>query len=186
MAFPRVLLHICCGPCALYPVQDLRAAGYEVVGLFYNPNIHPLQEYLRRREGAAQAAEHLDLKMIWKDDEYDPGRFMRQVVFRELKRCFFCYQMRLERTMSIAERGKFDAFSSTLLYSIHQQHEQIAGLGRDMAGNKSLRFVDRDFRPGWKAGIEQSQALGMYRQNYCGCLYSEAERFSSQLAALIS
>ncbi len=185
MSKKRVLLHICCGPCSLYPVQDLRRQGYEVVGIFYNPNIHPLQEYLRRRHGALEAADHLGLKMIWKDDEYDPGTYLRQVAFREPKRCFLCYQMRLERTMSIAGRGNFDFFSTTLLYSIHQQHQEIVHLGRDMAGNKTLQFLDRDFRPGWKAGIEQSLELRIYRQQYCGCLYSEVERFSSELKALV-
>lgn len=104
MSGQRVLVHICCGPCALYPVQDLRDQGYEVVGLFYNPNIHPLQEYLRRRQGAKEVAQRLDLKMIWKDEEYDPGLFMRHIAFREASRCRLCYQMRLERTMGIAER----------------------------------------------------------------------------------
>lgn len=185
MGGKRVLLHICCGPCSLYPVQDLRKQGYDVVGLFYNPNIHPLQEYLRRRQGALEAADHLGLKMIWKDNEYNPGEFLRQIAFREPRRCFFCYQMRLERTMSIARRGNFDFFSTTLLYSIHQQHRQIAQLGRDMAGSKTLQFLNRDFRPGWKAGIAQSLELGIYRQQYCGCLYSEIERFSSELKALV-
>ena len=88
--------------------------------------------------------------------------------------------------MAIAGRGQFDFFSTTLLYSIHQKHAQIAKLGRDMAGNKSLRFLDRDFRPGWKAGIEQSLEWGIYRQEYCGCLFSEVERYSSELKTLTS
>lgn len=186
MSGQRVILHICCGPCAIYPVQDLRGQGYEVVGLFYNPNIHPLQEYLRRRQGAMEVARRLDLKMIWKDDEYDPGLFLRHIAFREASRCHLCYQLRLDRTMSIAGRGNFDFFSTTLLYSIHQQHDRIARLGREMTGNKTLRFLDRDFRPGWKAGIEQSLEWGIYRQTYCGCLYSEVERYSSELKSLRS
>ncbi len=181
MSAPRVLVHICCGPCALYPVQDLRKQGYEVVGLFYNPNIHPLQEYMRRRQGAQEVARGLDLKMIYKDEEYDPVTYMRHIAFREANRCLLCYQLRLQRTMSIAERGKFDFFTSTLLYSIHQKHQDIVRLGRDMAGNKELQFLDRDFRTGWKQGVQQSLDWGIYRQQYCGCLYSEVERFSSQL-----
>ncbi|MFO7877916.1 MAG: epoxyqueuosine reductase QueH [Desulfovermiculus sp.] len=179
-----VLLHICCGPCAIYPVQDLRAQGFSVVGLFYNPNIHPLQEYLRRRQGAKEVARRLDLKMIWKDEEYEPGRFLRHIAFREASRCYLCAQMRLERTMSIAERGKFKLFSTTLLYSIHQKNAEIGGLGQEMAGNKGLQFLNRDFRSGWKRGVEQSLEWGIYRQQYCGCLYSEVERFSSQLKEL--
>ena len=181
MSAKRLLLHICCGPCAIYPVQTLRAQGFEVVGLFYNPNIHPLQEYLRRRQGLEQTAEHLGLRVICKDEEYDPAAYMRHIVFRENNRCLLCYHLRLERTMSMARRGKFDAFSTTLLYSIQQRHEVIAQLCRDLAGGQRLQFVDQDFRPGWKQGVQQSLDWGIYRQQYCGCLYSEVERFSSEL-----
>ncbi|MFP4071534.1 MAG: epoxyqueuosine reductase QueH [Desulfovibrionales bacterium] len=180
---PRLLLHICCGPCALFPVAELLAQGVEVVGLFYNPNIHPLAEYLRRREAAVQAAARLGIKIIFKDDEYDPSTYLRRVVFREENRCFHCYHLRLERTMSVARRGKFDYFSTTLLYSKFQKHEEIAGLARDLAGGGDLRFWYQDFRSGWKQGIERSREWSLYRQQYCGCIYSEFERFGRDLAS---
>ena len=177
----RVLLHICCGPCAITPVRDLQEEGVEVVGFYFNPNIHPLQEYLRRRDGAMEAADRLGIKLICKDEEHDPGEYLRAVAFRENNRCFLCYSMRLERTRSIARRGRFDAFSSTLLYSRFQKHEQIMILGRDLAGQGSPAFLYRDFRSGWKHGIEISKEWGIYRQQYCGCIYSEFERYQNDL-----
>ncbi|MGE4556086.1 MAG: epoxyqueuosine reductase QueH [Desulfovibrionaceae bacterium] len=178
---PRVLVHICCGPCSITTVKTLQDEGFEVTGLFYNPNIHPLQEYLRRREGVAQAAERLRFSVIFKDDEYDPQKYFREIAWREANRCFHCYSIRLERTLSIAKRGRFDAFTSTLLYSKLQKHDVIRALGGDMAGGGSVAFLYRDFRQGWKEGIETSKAWGMYRQQYCGCLYSECERYAGEL-----
>lgn len=177
---PRLLLHACCGPCSIAPVRHLLAEGFEVTALFYNPNIHPLQEYRRRAEAMAAAAERLGISVIWKHGEYDPSVYFRAVTFRETNRCFHCYQLRLERTAQIARKGGFDAFSSTLLYSKMQKHEMIADLGRDLAGGSSCEFLYRDFREGWKEGIEVSKEWGLYRQQYCGCLYSEAERYAKE------
>ncbi|MFW6323692.1 MAG: epoxyqueuosine reductase QueH [Desulfovibrionales bacterium] len=177
---PRILVHICCGPCALFPLKQLRSEGFEPTGLFFNPNIHPLQEYLRRREALAVVAEKLDIRVLFKDDEYDPAAYFRRIVFREPNRCFHCYQLRLERTVSIARRGRFDFFTTTLLYSKFQKHETITALAKDLGTGKA-RFLYRDFREGWKEGIRLSQEMGIYRQQYCGCLYSEQERYRKEL-----
>ena len=152
-----------------------------VTGLYYNPNIHPLQEYLRRREGVAQVAERLGIPVIFKDDEYDPQAYFRAVTFREPNRCSPCYSMRLERTLAIARRGGFDAFTTTLLYSKFQKHEQIRTMGQDLAQGAGVEFHYADFRAGWSEGIALSKEWGIYRQQYCGCLYSEFERYSSEL-----
>lgn len=152
-----------------------------VTGLYFNPNIHPLQEYLRRREGVAQMAERLGIQVIYKDDEYDPRTYFRAVAYREDNRCLPCYSMRLERTLSIARRGGFEAFSSTLLYSKFQNHELIRTLGLDMAQGSGVAFHYQDFREGWSEGVARSREWGMYRQQYCGCLYSEFERYSPEL-----
>ncbi len=177
----RLLMHLCCGSCALYPVKELQKQGLEVMGLFYNPNIQPLQEYLRRRQGVEQAAEYLGIKVIYLDQEYDPAHYLRQVVFREQSRCLICYQMRLERTLHLARRGRFDYFSSTLLYSKQQKHLEVTQLARDMSRTGKVQFWYQDFRKGWNKGIELSLELGLYRQQYCGCIYSELERFQGDL-----
>jgi hypothetical protein len=119
--------------------------------------------------------------VIYKDNEYEPQEYFRRVAYRESNRCFHCYALRLERARSIAKRGNFDAFTTTLLYSKHQKHQMIADLGRDLAGGGSPEFAYRDFRLGWKQGIDESKAMGIYRQQYCGCVFSEAERYKSQL-----
>lgn len=182
----KILVHLCCGPCAITPVQALLRAGMDVTGFFYNPNIHPLQEYLRRRQGAAQVAARLGIAVIFKDDEYDPKKYFQAVTYREANRCLSCYALRLERTLSIARRGRFDLFTTTLLYSKYQKHDQLRTLGADMATGSGVGFHYEDFRQGWAEGIAQSREWGIYRQQYCGCLYSENERFASDLKGLVN
>ncbi len=176
----RILLHICCGPCSITTLTTLLDQGFEVTGLFYNPNIHPLTEYVKRRDGCLEVAEKLGIKVIIKDNEYDPQQWFRDVAFRENNRCFHCYQGRLERTAQIARKGSFDFFTTTLLYSKHQKHADIAALGKDLQSEKT-KFYYHDFREGWQDGIETSKEWGIYRQQYCGCLYSENERYHREL-----
>ena len=146
------------------------------MGLFYNPNIHPYQEYDLRSQAVKQMAERTGIKIILQDDH--PQSWFREISFRENNRCFHCYQMRLEKTLFTARHGKFDFFTSTMLYSKHQRHETIAGLGRDIAQADGPAFLYQDFRQGWTEGIKLSKAWGLYRQNWCGCLYSNFERFA--------
>lgn len=176
----RLLLHICCGPCSITTLQALLDKGFEVTGLFYNPNIHPLTEYVKRRDGCREVAEKLGIKVIVKDNEYDPQKWFRDVAYREENRCFHCYAHRLERTAQIAKKGQFDYFTTTLLYSKYQKHKEIAALGRDLQSEKTQFFYE-DFREGWQEGIETSKDWGIYRQQYCGCLYSENERYQKEL-----
>ena len=175
---------MCCGPCSITTIQTLQAEGYDVTGFFYNPNIHPLQEYVRRREGAREVAEKLGIRVIFKDNEYEPQKWFRDVCYREENRCFHCYAIRLERAFSIAKRGNFNFVSTTLLYSRKQNHEMIHQLGKDLAGAGATQFLYADFRTGWNEGIETSKEWGIYRQQYCGCLYSENERFSKEIREL--
>ncbi len=176
----RILLHICCGPCAIYPVEHLLREGFEVIGLFYNPNIHPLKEYLKRREALVKTAQKLGIKILFKDEDYDPNLYFREVVYRENNRCFYCYHLRINKTINIAKRGKFDYFTTTLLYSKFQQHENIVNICNDLSKGK-VRFYYFDFRQGWSEGIEKSKQWNIYRQQYCGCIYSEFERYKREL-----
>ncbi|MFW6005147.1 MAG: epoxyqueuosine reductase QueH, partial [Desulfonatronovibrionaceae bacterium] len=141
----------------------------------------PLQEYLRRAEGMEAVAAKAGIRMIRKDSEYDPKGYLRQVVFREEQRCFLCYQLRLERTANIALKGGFDFFSSTLLFSKRQNHEMIKSTGVSLGAGK-CPFYYHDFRVGWESGHNQAREMGIYRQNYCGCIYSEFERFQKKLS----
>ncbi|OBQ50186.1 epoxyqueuosine reductase QueH [Halodesulfovibrio spirochaetisodalis] len=176
----RVLLHMCCGPCSITTIKELQSEGLEITGFFYNPNIHPTKEYLRRREGALEVANRFDIKVIMRDQEYDPQKWFRTMCYREENRCFHCYAMRMERAFSIGRKGNFDYVTTTLLYSRMQKHEDIKKLGEDMAQGGSAKFLYRDFRTGWKEGIETSKDWGVYRQQYCGCLYSEGDRYAKE------
>jgi epoxyqueuosine reductase len=178
------LLHVCCGPCSLVPVQTLREQGKDVAGLFFNPNIHGVEEYFKRREAVLQAARNLDFPVACLDAQYDPRRFFQVMHGREDHRCPACYRLRLERTFAYAEEHDFSAVSTTLLYSIYQDREAIVAIGRELEVQTGIPFLDRDFRPGWQAGIDLSRQWGLYRQNYCGCLYSEFERRRKKLNRL--
>jgi predicted adenine nucleotide alpha hydrolase (AANH) superfamily ATPase len=172
----KVLLHVCCANCAIYPVKVMREKGLEVMGFFYRRNIHPYTECLRRQETLQFYAGQINLKVIYQEG-YDMEDFIQNVVFRESERCNYCYHDRLRSTALLARRGKFDYFSSTLLYSKHQKHDLIRAIGESVGKSAGIPFLYQDFREGWKEGIECSKQLGLYRQQYCGCIYSEKERF---------
>ncbi len=207
----RILVHICCGPCGITVLQRLRDQGHELAGLFFNPNIQPLAEYMRRREGAAQAAERLGIPLLFADalpeDEQrwadpwlpkneaseqagaeslpraaDPVPWLRAVAGREQDRCLFCWRIRLRKTAELAAARGFAGFTSSLLYSRYQKHEIIHELGLSIAGESDLAFLYEDFRTSWQEGIRLSKEWGIYRQQYCGCLFSEYDRYRRDFA----
>lgn len=184
----RVLLHVCCGPCAIMPLRRLLDEGHQVEGFFYNPNIQPLAEYLRRREGAAQVAEQYRLRMHWavEGGDYDTAGWLRRQAaagadFSPATRCPQCWRERLDRAFALAARHGFAAVTTSLLYSRRQRHEEIAALGLDLAGEYGVEFLYRDWRPDWQQGIELSKEWGVYRQPYCGCIFSENDRYARDL-----
>ena len=172
----RILLHACCGPCALYPLRSLRTAGHDVTGFFYNHNIHPYQEYCKRRDAVAQMAEQESMPLIMHDD-YDLEGFLANVAIEPEKRCSYCYASRLRATAQAAAEGGFEAFSAALLYSRYQRHDEIRQRGEKIGREFGVAFHYQDFRSGWQEGIRLSKELGLYRQQYCGCIYSEKDRY---------
>lgn len=146
------------------------------MGFFYRHNIHPYTECVRRQEAVQAYSEKIGLRVIYQKD-YDLEGFLRNVVFRESERCGYCYHDRLRTTALIAKRGRFDYFTSTLLYSRFQNHKMIKSIGESVGKSVGIPFYYEDFRIGWEKGIEESKQLGLYRQQYCGCIYSEKERF---------
>jgi hypothetical protein len=154
----------------------MREEGLEVMAFFYRHNIHPYSECLKRQEALEAYAEQINLKVIYQEG-YDLEGFIRNVAFRESERCNYCYHDRLRATALLAKRGKFDYFSSTLLYSKHQNHELIRSIGESIGKSVGVPFLYHDYREGWKEGIECSKQMGLYRQHYCGCIYSEKERY---------
>jgi hypothetical protein len=172
----KILLHICCAPCAIYPVGALTASRHRVHGFFFNPNIHPYQEFARRAATLEEYAAKTRLPMIW-DRSYNLEDFLRNIVFREAVRCRFCYYLRLSATARVAKSGHFDAFTSTLLYSKFQNHELIRDLAQLVVQEVGVPFYYEDFRKGWAEGMAKTKKLGLYKQSYCGCIFSERDRF---------
>ncbi|MBW2471269.1 MAG: epoxyqueuosine reductase QueH [Deltaproteobacteria bacterium] len=174
-----ILLHICCGPCATYPLEILREEGIKVHGFFYNPNIHPYLEFRKRLETVEQFAAKMDLPVDY-HREYGLRDYLRQVVNHEDSRCRFCYDMRLREVVAKAKEMRADAFTTTLLYSRYQNHELIRLKAEELAEKHNIPFIYYDFRAGWQHGIDKSKEMGLYRQSYCGCIYSEQERYDKR------
>lgn len=172
----KVLLHLCCAPCSIHPLAELRREGHDVHGSFYNPNIHPYLEWTRRKEtleGYARSVE-LPLEVV---EGYDLGEFLRRTAPVEPARCGECYEMRLDRIARQAAEGGYEAFTSTLLVSPYQQHDLVRAIGEAVAVKHGIPFLYRDFRGGFRAAQADAKALGLYRQPYCGCVFSERDRY---------
>lgn len=167
---------MCCAPCSTYPVEALRNEGFVIEGFFYNPNIHPYTEYKQRMDTAAEYCKKVDLPLIMVN-EYNIEKFLRNCVFHENERCEICYTTRLEECAKTAKDKAFDAFTSSLLVSPYQKHDSIKKIGSDLAEKYGIEFIYRDFRPGFRQGQEMAKQMELYRQKYCGCIYSEAERY---------
>ncbi len=173
----RILLHICCGNCAIYPVKVLREQNHELAGFFYNHNIHPYQEFSKRLTTTREYAEKVELPVSY-DEEYRLEEFLAAVAQDPENRCEYCYRSRLLATANEAKRQGFDGFTTTLLYSRYQKHQDIIDFGQQLAKEYGLIFHSEDFRKGWNEGIQISKEMGLYRQQYCGCIYSEKDRYA--------
>ena len=171
----KLLFHICCAPCFIAPYDHLKK-DFDITGFWYNPNIHPYQEYQKRLEEVERFAENHNIPMIY-NKEYPLEKWLRNVAFREDDRCRFCYYDRLEQTARYAKKGKFDYFTTTLLYSKFQDHELMKEMGQALVKKYGVPFFYKNLRELWKEGIERSKAEEMYRQQYCGCIYSERDRY---------
>ena len=181
----RLLLHICCGPCALMPIQELQDQGHAVTGYFDNPNIHPLTEYFRRREGALAVAARMGIDLLFPDTpEYDAAAWCRAALADPAGRCAYCRNSRFHRAAAFAQARGFEGFSSSLLYSRHQDHQGMIDAGKKAEATSGVSFVYHDFRTAWQAGINRSKEWGIYRQQYCGCLFSEQDRYQKDLSRL--
>lgn len=160
----------------MFPYTVVNKQFETVIGYFYNPNIHPYSEYLRREESLKKFAISVNFKVIY-EKKYEMEEFIRNVAFREENRCYYCLNKRIEKTASLAKSSKFTHFSTTLLYSKHQKHDYIKEVGYNLEKKYGVSFYYEDFRKGYKEGVKLSYEYGLYRQNYCGCIYSEKERF---------
>lgn len=176
----NLLIHTCCAPCLAAPYYKLREAGHLVTAFWYNPNIHPLLEYQKRRDALREFSLKEGFALI-EVDEYGLNQFLQNTMADISGRCSFCYTSRLEAVAKTASDKGFDAFSTTLLYSKYQKHFQIIEIANSFSALYQIPFFYEDWRTLWQEGIAISKANGMYRQQYCGCIFSEEDRYREQI-----
>jgi predicted adenine nucleotide alpha hydrolase (AANH) superfamily ATPase len=181
---PRLLLHACCGPCLLYPAEQLKDE-WDVTVYFYNPNIQPRWEWQMRLETLAERCDAYGFDVV--PEDYLPNVWSIEVLTGKAdpapERCARCYGLRLGATAANAALEGFDAFTTTLLVSPHQDHEAVLAAGNGAAEQHGVKFLALDFRDGYKWGVGRSKQLQMYRQHYCGCVLSLIERGQARRTA---
>lgn len=205
----KLLVHICCANCAIYPLERFKALGIEFTGLWFNPNIHPFGEYTLRLNSLKKLSEEWRFQVLY-NDRYNMEVFLSEMVrnsgidikpeemenllftpsslypFTDIlekasrgKRCLYCYRVRLEEVARTATHYGFDAFTTSLLVSPYQGFDLIVRTGREMAEKYNIEFFVEDLRSHYREGIKVSKEMGLYRQKYCGCLFSLVERRNS-------
>ncbi len=170
----KILFHVCCSNCALYSIRILQAEGHDLTGFWYNPNIHPLEEYGFRLDSLKKLSADWQVKVLY-NEEYNTEEFFEHVS-PSPERCRACYALRLEKTAAKARDEGFEAFSTTLLISPYQDFDQIAITGQRFAEEYSVTFYLKDLRPYFRESMNLARKLGFYRQKYCGCIYSKEEK----------
>ena len=175
-----ILMHTCCAPCSLSCIDPLRAEGIEPVAFWYNPNIHPWKEYEARRDCLLAYAPTIEMQVIV-DEDYGLRTFVEHVASDIDHRCTYCYQPRLEETARYAAEHGYETFTSTLLASLYQDHDGIKAAAEKYARQYGVEFLYRDFRPNFRAGNQRARELGFYMQKYCGCVFSEQDRYQKQI-----
>lgn len=173
------LLHICCAPCSIMCIRTLRAEGIDPVGYWYNPNIHPKWEYKTRRNTLTEYARTIGLPLIL-EDEYGLRSFIQDLCPDFDHRCTYCYTRRLDATAAYAASHGFDSFTSTLFISPYQNHDLMREIAEEAAKRYGVSFLYRDFRPYFKEGQEIAKNLELYCQKYCGCIFSEEDRYTKK------
>jgi len=175
----KMFVHTCCGPCATYPTEHLTTIGVTPTLFFYNPNIHPYQEQKLRQAGLIQLAQNRNLPYLI-EPGYELEQFLALVAAKPSERCQTCYQLRLTKTAQKAKELGFEIFTTTLLISPYQNQALIVAIGQQLATEYNLVFEANDFRPGFRQSQVMAKEMGLYRQKYCGCIYSEKERFCKE------
>ncbi len=172
-----LLLHTCCAPCSLLSRAYFEEEQqYKVTGYFYNPNIHPFREFRKRKEALRELARQDNMPLL-SEDEYPLEFFLQNIVGRENDRCRICYEIRLEKTAQKAKEQGSACFSSTLLISPYQDQVSIERIGRTIAQRQGVSFIYRDLRHLFQESMALARRRGIYTQGYCGCIYSEKERY---------
>jgi len=178
----KLLMHTCCAPCSVYCIDELRKNGIEPTLYWYNPNIHPYTEYVKRKDCLKEYSKKINVKAIF-EDEYGLDVFCKNVVENINARCVnYCYPVRLRKTFEYAKANGYDTVTTTLLYSIYQKHDFIKKLMEDLSKEFGINFLYIDFRKGFWQGHQKAIEQGLYMQKYCGCIFSEEMRYNNHNA----
>ena len=181
---PHLLLHSCCAPCSSYVLEYL-SRYFGITVLYYNPNIYPEEEYFKRVSEQKRLISEMQTvnKVEFTEIGYHSERFYRAVKGLENipeggERCFACYRLRLEEAAKLAAEGGFDYFTTTLSISPLKNAAKINEIGEELAKKYGVKHLPSDFKKkgGYQRSIVLSREYGLYRQDYCGCVYSLAER----------
>ncbi len=172
----NIVLHTCCAPCSVKCIDELKKEGIEPLIYWYNPNIHPYTEYRSRKNTLIDYVKSCNLEIVL-NDGYGLRDFIEGIYPNFADRCEYCYRIRLNETAKYALDNGYNAFSTTLLISPYQKHDLIAKIGEEAAEKYGVSFLYRDFRPYFREGQNIARELGLYMQKYCGCIFSEEERY---------
>ena len=172
----KLLLHTCCAPCSVYCIDSLRKEEIEPTVYWFNPNIHPYMEYKSRRDCLKEYTKNINVKAIF-EENYGLDEFCKNVIGDLQNRCLnYCYKVRLEQTAKYAKEHGYTHFSSP-----YQNHEALIKVANEMAEKYNVEFLYRDFRVGFREGQAKARKLGLYMQKYCGCVFSEEDRYSKKI-----
>jgi len=173
----KLLLHTCCAPCVTVPVERLQP-DFQITCYFYNPNIHPKKEYLKRLNELKKLLDDFHIEMIVAD--YEVKRWLQLVrgledVPEGGKRCEVCFRMRLEQTARFARENNYDAFTTVMSISPHKNADLLNRIGNELSQEFGVDYIEANFKKkdGFKRSVELSKKYNLYRQNYCGCIYSQ-------------
>jgi predicted adenine nucleotide alpha hydrolase (AANH) superfamily ATPase len=176
----KLLLHSCCGPCSTYVISYLKEY-VDITVIYYNPNIYPEKEYIKRKEEQLKVLNNLNIPFL--DSEYDSVKFNNYLApYKDYKegsiRCEMCFKYRLEYTAKQAKENNFDIFATTLSVSPHKNSDLINEIGLELENKYNVKYLISNFKKedGYKKSIELSKKYNLYRQNYCGCVYSLNEK----------
>lgn len=179
---PKLLIHSCCAPCSSYVLEYL-TKYFDITVFYYNPNISPEQEYRHRVEEQKRLISEMCPTVEFIEGPYEPQKFYEMAKGLENEpergaRCLKCYRMRLEKTAEVAKNGNFDFFTTTLSISPQKDSAVLNELGRQLSTEYNIPYLFSDFkkRGGYKRSIELSAQFNLYRQNFCGCVFSRNNR----------
>lgn len=172
----KLLMHICCAPCSVMSVKTYQDQGHDITGYWYNPNIHPFKEYEERLQSAKAYFEMIRVPLLV-NDYYGLELFTKNVISDLSKRCDFCYEERLRNAAKLAKSQGFEGFTTSLLISPYQKHDLLRTTCETIALEEGIPFVYIDLRPFYREGQAIAKTLPIYMQKYCGCVFSEEERY---------